>query len=197
MPVVEFLVSAFLPVLLERLTSPELLRFLRQEGLYTRIKRWEKMWLMIQASVRYRPPSSSHRIELSVYKRDEDKRKILEKVLNDVNFLVCVWKVNRADIAEIVVAYFSDIFYSLRPSVEDIGSVTGAVGQQLPSALRCALEQPYSAAEIYGALLEMAPSKAPGIDGFNAGFYHKNWSIVGKSVTDQTTEAVDKIIIDL
>ncbi|KAL5758452.1 hypothetical protein ACOSP7_021063 [Xanthoceras sorbifolium] len=35
-----------------------------------------------------RPPSSSHRIETAVYGRDEDKKQILEKVLNDVNFLV-------------------------------------------------------------------------------------------------------------
>ncbi|KAL5802146.1 hypothetical protein ACOSQ4_030451 [Xanthoceras sorbifolium] len=201
MPVVELLVSAFLPVLLERLTSPELLRFLRQEGLYPRIKRWEKMLLMIQAvlgdaeekqltnpavklwlddlrdlaydvedmldefateafarklkmeeqqsqasmlrkfvpsrfcnwslgAIKFsfrmrskvkdvtsrfdqlcklrqdlglkvitsggtssdaapqRPPTSSHRIEPAVYGRDEDKKQILEKVLNDVNFLV-------------------------------------------------------------------------------------------------------------
>ncbi|KAL5803804.1 hypothetical protein ACOSQ3_030604 [Xanthoceras sorbifolium] len=200
MPVVELLVSAFLPVLLERLTSPELRQFLRQEGLYPRIKRWEKMLSMIQdvlgdaeekqlnpavklwlddlrdlaydvedmldefateafarklkmeeqqaqasmfrkfvpsrfcnwslGAIKFsfrmrskvkdvtgrfdrlcklrqdlgltvipsggtssdaapqRPPTSSHRIEPAVYGRDEDKRKILEKVLNDVNFLV-------------------------------------------------------------------------------------------------------------
>ncbi|KAK2640077.1 hypothetical protein Ddye_027872 [Dipteronia dyeriana] len=49
MPVVELLVSAFLPVLLERLTSPELLRFLRQEGLYSKIKKWEDALKYIQA----------------------------------------------------------------------------------------------------------------------------------------------------
>ncbi|KAK2639455.1 hypothetical protein Ddye_027250 [Dipteronia dyeriana] len=201
MPVVELLISAFLPALLERLTCPELLQFLRQEGLYSKIKKWEKMMLLIQAvladaeekqltntavktwlddlrdlaydaedmldefateafsrklkmeqeqqqqqegeqaskdwklvpaffsnwkfSIRMksnvkdvtrrfdqlcklrqdlglkvitggtssdaaplRPPTSSHRIEPAVYGRDEDKKKILEMVLNDVNFLV-------------------------------------------------------------------------------------------------------------
>ncbi|KAK2640074.1 hypothetical protein Ddye_027869 [Dipteronia dyeriana] len=49
MPVVELLVSAFVAVLLERLTSPELLRFLRQEGLYSKIKKWEDTLKIIQA----------------------------------------------------------------------------------------------------------------------------------------------------
>ncbi|KAK2640072.1 hypothetical protein Ddye_027867 [Dipteronia dyeriana] len=199
MPVVELLVSAFLPVLLERLTSPELLQFLRQEGLYSKFKKWEKMLLLIQdvladaeekqltktavktwlddlrdlaydaedmleefateaikrnlkmeqrqaskvwklipacfsnrslGAVKFyirmrsnvkdvtsrfdqlcklrqdlglkvttegtssfdaaplRPPTSSQPIEAAVYGRDEDKKKILEMVLNDANFLV-------------------------------------------------------------------------------------------------------------
>ncbi|KAK2640085.1 hypothetical protein Ddye_027880 [Dipteronia dyeriana] len=49
MPVGELFLSAFLQVLFDRLTSPELLRFLRQEGFSSKIKKWEDTLKMIQA----------------------------------------------------------------------------------------------------------------------------------------------------
>jgi ribonuclease HI len=36
--------------------------------------------------------------------------------------------------------------------------------------------------EVYRALHDMAPLKAPGPDGFTAGFFQKNWSIIGKDI---------------
>ncbi|KAK0570860.1 hypothetical protein LWI29_007616 [Acer saccharum] len=48
MPVVELFLSAFLQVLFDRLASRELLKFLRQEGLYSEIKKWGETLKMIQ-----------------------------------------------------------------------------------------------------------------------------------------------------
>ena len=45
----EIFLSAFLKVLFDRLASRELLQFLHQEGLYTKIKKWEETLEMIQA----------------------------------------------------------------------------------------------------------------------------------------------------
>ncbi|KAL5862025.1 hypothetical protein ACOSQ4_003321 [Xanthoceras sorbifolium] len=46
------------------------------------------------------------------------------------------------------------------------------------------LERPFSAEEIRRALFDMAPSKTPGIDGFNTGFFQQFWPIIGKGMTD-------------
>ncbi|XP_073355332.1 uncharacterized protein [Aegilops tauschii subsp. strangulata] len=37
------------------------------------------------------------------------------------------------------------------------------------------LEREYTAADVKIALFDMAPSKAPGVDGFTAGFYQRHW----------------------
>jgi len=40
------------------------------------------------------------------------------------------------------------------------------------------LERPFSEQEVEEALFQMAPSKAPGVDGFNAGFFQTHWQLV-------------------
>ena len=42
------------------------------------------------------------------------------------------------------------------------------------------LQRPFEAAEVRTTLFQMAPSKAPGIDGFIAGFFQRHWSVVEK-----------------
>ena len=42
---------------------------------------------------------------------------------------------------------------------------------------------PFTAKEVERALFMMGPSKAPGSDGFNAGFYQYHWDILGPSIT--------------
>lgn len=46
------------------------------------------------------------------------------------------------------------------------------------------LDQPFSTEEIQAAVFQMGKFKAPGPDGFIAGFYQKFWSTVGHSVSD-------------
>jgi hypothetical protein len=40
------------------------------------------------------------------------------------------------------------------------------------------LERPFSEQEVEKALFQMAPSKAPGVDGFNAGFFQTHWQLI-------------------
>jgi hypothetical protein len=44
------------------------------------------------------------------------------------------------------------------------------------------LLKPFTGEKVYRALLQMAPLKAPGPDGFSAGFSQKNWSVMGEDI---------------
>lgn len=46
------------------------------------------------------------------------------------------------------------------------------------------LESPYTAKEVEWALSMMGASKAPGPDGFTAGFFQAHWGTVGPSITN-------------
>lgn len=40
------------------------------------------------------------------------------------------------------------------------------------------LDKPFTAQEIRAALFQMVPSKAPGVDGFIAGFFQRHWDLL-------------------
>jgi hypothetical protein len=40
------------------------------------------------------------------------------------------------------------------------------------------LERPFTESEVEAALFQMAPNKAPGVDGFNVGFFQIYWQLV-------------------
>src|SRR4051812_45482514 len=46
-----------------------------------------------------------------------------------------------------------------------------------------ALDKPFEPEELHKALVEMAPSKAPGVDGFTACFFQKRWKLLRDDVT--------------
>lgn len=49
--------------------------------------------------------------------------------------------------------------------------------------MRASLDEPYTSEEVQKALFGMAPWKAPGPNGFHAGFYQSNWTMVGEKTT--------------
>lgn len=53
----------------------------------------------------------------------------------------------------------------------------------LPADKLLLLQATCSNEEIARAIKEMNPSKAPGLDGFNAGFFHRTWPLTGPKVT--------------
>ncbi|KAK2652170.1 hypothetical protein Ddye_012026 [Dipteronia dyeriana] len=68
------------------------------------------------------------------------------------------------------------------------------------------IDREYTASEIHKAIFDMAPTKAPGIDGLLAIFYQKYWDTVGDSVTKaclsclndgESFEPVNKTLITL
>ena len=51
-------------------------------------------------------------------------------------------------------------------------------------AMNTELSKPYTPEEVKVALFQMAPSKAPSVDGFTAGFYQRHWDLLGNAVTE-------------
>ncbi|CAD6237159.1 unnamed protein product [Miscanthus lutarioriparius] len=52
------------------------------------------------------------------------------------------------------------------------------VPRKITPEMAAVSERPFSEQEVEEALFEMAPSKAPGVDGFNAGFFQTHWQLV-------------------
>lgn len=55
------------------------------------------------------------------------------------------------------------------------------------------LNAPYTADEVKIALFQMAPQKAPGLDGFPAQFFQKHWDICAKAVTRVVLRIVEGV----
>ena len=57
------------------------------------------------------------------------------------------------------------------------------VQPSVTDAMNDFIQRPYEAEEVKKALFDMAPSKAPGLDGFTAGFYQRHWNVLGEDIT--------------
>ena len=44
------------------------------------------------------------------------------------------------------------------------------------------IDRPYTAQEVKTALFQVEPSKAPGVDGFTAGFFQRHWSLLKEDI---------------
>ena len=54
---------------------------------------------------------------------------------------------------------------------------------KVTQAMNFELSKPYTPEEVKVALFQMTPSKAPGVDGFTAGFYQRHWDLLGNDIT--------------
>ena len=90
------------------------------------------------------------------------------------------WRDKEADIEEVFVDYFSNIFKSSNPSnMEDIFN---AMDRKVSNEMNAFLDKDFSEEKLHKALFQMCPNKASGPDGMSACFYQKHWSIVGKDI---------------
>jgi hypothetical protein len=78
------------------------------------------------------------------------------------------------------VNYFQSLFTS--DVIGDMMPCTQPLKQCVTEEMNRDLLEKFSEEEVYRALHDMAPMKAPGPDGFTAGFFQKNWSIIGKDI---------------
>ena len=92
------------------------------------------------------------------------------------------WCEDGEDIESIFNDYFSSIFTSSKPSDYNLEEVLSLLDPVITDDYNQILRKPYTKEEIYSALQQMHPCKAPGPDGMHAIFYQRFWHIVGDDV---------------
>lgn len=85
-------------------------------------------------------------------------------------------------IEDIISEYYEKLFCSTRPSHRDLEEVLQHVQARMNTEINSDLLKPYSKEEIYAALKQMHPCKAPGPDGMHAIFYQRFWIIIGDDI---------------
>ena len=63
--------------------------------------------------------------------------------------------------------------------------VTNEMNEMVPA--------PYKACEVKEALFQMFPTKAPGLGGFPAHFFQRNWGVCGDEVTEMVLRVLNGI----
>lgn len=57
-----------------------------------------------------------------------------------------------------------------------------SVDNNVTNEMNTSLLKPFLAKEVHCALFQMAPTKASGSDGRPAGFFQKNWDVMGEDI---------------
>ncbi|KAM1398237.1 hypothetical protein ACFX2I_015708 [Malus domestica] len=90
------------------------------------------------------------------------------------------WCTDATQINSIAVDYFTSLFTMDRPL--QFGEILQCVPTRVGEVDNAMLVAPVTDGEIEAAIYQMHPTKSPGPDGFNAGFYHHHWETVGAVV---------------
>ena len=91
-----------------------------------------------------------------------------------------IWQENQEDIESTILEYFETIFKIDHPS--QFGVSLGAIDQRVTRDMNESLVADFKAEEVWLALIQMHPTKAPGPNGMSPIFYQQYWEIVGPKV---------------
>ncbi|GJT41078.1 reverse transcriptase [Tanacetum coccineum] len=95
------------------------------------------------------------------------------------------WIDNEEDVRGLVAHYFNDLFSTSSP--QDCDSVVKDIDRSLTETDITSLEKQVTTTEVYEALMQMAPTKAPGPDGMPALFFQKFWVSVGPTIVNMVS----------
>jgi hypothetical protein len=95
------------------------------------------------------------------------------RALKDDTGRLCMEK---EEVKGIVQGFYTDLFKA--QEVIHVQAVTQCVPAKVTEDMNSNLCRIFEASEVEKALFSMGPSKAPGVDGFNAHFYQKHWPLI-------------------
>lgn len=93
------------------------------------------------------------------------------------------WTTNECEVNDIFLNYYQSLFTTTNPTFSSINEALSGIQTRVTEQMRIMLDKPYNSLEVKTALFGMAPWKAPGPDGFHAGFFQNNWDLVGENTT--------------
>uniref|UniRef100_A0A803NY15 Reverse transcriptase domain-containing protein n=1 Tax=Cannabis sativa TaxID=3483 RepID=A0A803NY15_CANSA len=98
-------------------------------------------------------------------------------------------------IAELVISYFSNLFASQGSDLDAAASIFESLGPGLDEPEISFLAQDFTVDEVKKVVFQLSGDKAVGLDGLNAFFYQKNWSVLGadfnKAILDCLNQGSD------
>lgn len=111
--------------------------------------------------------------------QDKTKKKSINGVFSADNQCIS----DPMSMSNIFKNYFTDLFTSSRPSVEAIAHVNQSIINCMSSKMADDLDTPFTKDDVKKALFEMKPWKAPGPDGFHAGFFKNQLDLLGNHIS--------------
>jgi hypothetical protein len=87
------------------------------------------------------------------------------------------WCDDAEEVKEEVQGFYKNLYTS--EGSPDMQQLLNLVSKRVVQEDKDNMEADFTEEEIKRALFQMHPSKAPGVDGFTAGFYQRHWSLVG------------------
>ena len=78
------------------------------------------------------------------------------------------------EVADEIQSFYTNLYAS--QGYRDMADLLQFVTPRVTTAMKEMLEKDYTADEVRTALFQMAPSKAPVVDGFTAGFSNDTWT---------------------
>ncbi|KAL9671743.1 hypothetical protein QQ045_009316 [Rhodiola kirilowii] len=103
------------------------------------------------------------------------------------------WISGDKELCNLVVSHFSSLFKSSRVGgMNRLMNLLEVVPRKVTSEMINILSSPYNEMEVQDALFQMCPTKAPGIDGYSALFFQKNWGLVKEKVTKSVLKMLNE-----
>ncbi|XP_031116716.1 uncharacterized protein LOC116020380 [Ipomoea triloba] len=97
-----------------------------------------------------------------------------------------IWITDKKEILDLLRDYYMNLFSEDMVLLPD--DPTKAAFPTLQETEWCMLNRPFTTEEVKEAVFDMAPFKAPGPDGFQAGFYQKTWNVVNEVTSNFALE---------
>ena len=115
----------------------------------------------------------------------EEKKNTILGLWNDGG----VWCESKDNIVATAISYFKKIYSPSSPC--GISEVTCAVPRCVTEDMNAELTKVFTRDEVTNVLKQLHPTKAPGLDGMSAIFFHKYWDIVGLNITNMVLNVLN------